>query len=101
MTAKKTRGAKNNKILFVTSEAHPLIKTGGLGDVSGALPMALKQLKQDVRIILPAYREAIRRNGPFTIASLVFHPESHPIRLLSLWQLRHMLFCLFTLVAVL
>jgi len=29
------------KILFVTSEAHPLIKTGGLADVSGSLPKAL------------------------------------------------------------
>lgn len=83
MTAKKPRTTKNKKILFVTSEVHPLIKTGGLGDVSGALPLALKGLKQDIRIILPAYRDAIRRSGPYTIASLVFHPESHPIRLLE------------------
>jgi starch synthase len=83
VTAKKSRAAKNKKILFVTSEAHPLIKTGGLGDVSGALPIALRGLKQDIRIILPAYREALRRSGPYTIASLVFHPESHPIRLLE------------------
>ena len=32
------------RILFATSEAHPLIKTGGLADVSGALPKALSQL---------------------------------------------------------
>jgi len=83
VTTKKHRGAKPNKILFVTSEVHPLIKTGGLGDVSGALPAALKALHQDVRIILPAYRDAMRRNGPYSIASLVFHPESHPIRLLE------------------
>lgn len=83
MPPKKPRGAKNKKILFVTSEVHPLIKTGGLGDVSGALPAALKALRQDVRIIMPAYRDAMRRNGPYTIASLVFHPESHPIRLLE------------------
>ena len=82
MTAKKS-GSSKNKILFVTSEAYPLIKTGGLGDVSGALPIALKGLKQDVRLILPAYREAVRRNGPYTIASLVFQPGSHPIRLLE------------------
>jgi len=43
-------------ILFATSEVYPLIKTGGLADVSGSLPRALLRLKQDVRIILPAYQ---------------------------------------------
>jgi starch synthase len=44
------------KVLFVTSEAHPLIKTGGLADVSGSLPKALAELGQDVRIIIPYYQ---------------------------------------------
>ncbi len=43
------------RILFATSEAHPLIKTGGLADVSGALPAALQALDQQVQILLPAY----------------------------------------------
>ncbi len=43
------------KILFATSEAYPLVKTGGLGDVSRALPQALKQHGEDVRILLPGY----------------------------------------------
>lgn len=43
------------KVLFATSEIYPLIKTGGLADVSGALPKALAQLGMDVRIILPRY----------------------------------------------
>jgi starch synthase len=44
------------KILFVTSEVHPLIKTGGLADVSGSLPKALAELGTDIRIILPNYQ---------------------------------------------
>jgi len=44
------------KILFVTSEVHPLIKTGGLADVSGSLPKALAGLGADIRIILPNYQ---------------------------------------------
>lgn len=48
------------KILFVTSEAHPLIKTGGLADVCGSLPKALAELGEDIRIILPNY-SAIKR----------------------------------------
>ncbi len=50
------------KILFVTSEAHPLIKTGGLADVSGSLPKALAELGQDVRIILPNYQALKTQN---------------------------------------
>jgi starch synthase len=47
------------KILFVTSEAYPLIKTGGLADVSGSLPIALHRLGHDIRLILPAYGDVI------------------------------------------
>ncbi|GFO70878.1 starch synthase [Bathymodiolus japonicus methanotrophic gill symbiont] len=43
------------KILFVSSEVHPLIKTGGLADVAGSLPIALAELDQDVRIMIPKY----------------------------------------------
>lgn len=44
------------KVLFVASESSPFIKTGGLGDVMGALPPALKRLGLDVKVVLPKYK---------------------------------------------
>ena len=43
------------KVLFVTSECYPLVKTGGLADVTGALPLALAAIDIDARVLLPAY----------------------------------------------
>ena len=43
------------KVLFASSEVHPLVKTGGLGDVAGALPRALRALDVDVRLLIPGY----------------------------------------------
>ena len=43
-------------ILLATSEVVPFSKTGGLADVSGALPRALAQSGADVSVITPAYR---------------------------------------------
>src|SRR6266852_5051012 len=44
------------RVLFVTPECAPLTKTGGLGDVSAALPAALRAQGVDVRVLLPAYQ---------------------------------------------
>lgn len=43
------------KILYCTSEASPLFKLGGLGDVAGSLPKAIAQLGVDIRIALPYF----------------------------------------------
>ena len=49
------------KILFATSEVYPLIKTGGLADVSASLPRALLKLGHDVKILLPAYASVLEK----------------------------------------
>lgn len=46
---------KKYKILFVTSEVVPFIKTGGLADVSAALPQSLAEMGHEVRIVVPKY----------------------------------------------
>lgn len=47
------------KILFTAAECYPFVVTGGLGDVIGALPKALKKINSnnDVRVILPLYSD--------------------------------------------
>lgn len=74
------------RILFATSEVYPLIKTGGLADVSGSLPPALHQLGYDVQLLLPAYPAALSRamdSGAFCAASLSL--DGYEVRL---WQSR-------------
>lgn len=44
-------------VLFVVAEASPFIKTGGLADVAGSLPQALRSSRLDIRVVLPLYRE--------------------------------------------
>lgn len=45
------------KVLFVTSEAGPFIRTGGLGDVAAALPPALVKEGAEVKVVLPLYQD--------------------------------------------
>lgn len=45
------------KIAFITTEVFPYAKVGGLGDVSSALPLALKSLKKEVDIFMPMYSD--------------------------------------------
>ncbi|MDE2605545.1 MAG: glycogen synthase GlgA [Burkholderiales bacterium] len=83
------------KILFATPECAPYVKTGGLGDVSAALPATLAGLGHDVRILLPAYQGMkvsgevgdgldLPASGPWPAAQLVPVRVEHGITLLLL-----------------
>ena len=49
------------KVLSVASEVYPLIKTGGLADVAGALPAALSAHGVDMRVLLPGYQQVMAK----------------------------------------
>jgi starch synthase len=51
------------KVLFISPEAVPFAKTGGLADVAGSLPVALKRLGVEVHLALPFYR-VVREGNP-------------------------------------
>ncbi|MBP3038545.1 glycogen synthase [Bacillaceae bacterium Marseille-Q3522] len=78
-------------VLFVASECTPFIKTGGLADVIGSLPQALRKDGQaDVRVILPLYdeiseewRKQMSYNGTFPVQLGWRHQEA------SLFSLEH------------
>ena len=74
------------RVLFVTSECAPWVKTGGLADVSAALPPALEVCGVDVRVLMPLYgsvrpqlahsrlRAWLPAHGPLPAANLVEAP---------------------------
>lgn len=74
-------------VLHVAAEAHPLIKTGGLGDVAAALPAAQRSLGADARLLVPGFPavlDALGLNGSapdaIRIGSVFGAPD---VRLLS------------------
>ena len=55
------------RLLQVSAEMFPLLKTGGLADIAGALPLALARVGVDARVLLPAFpaiRAAVRQAAP-------------------------------------
>jgi starch synthase len=71
-------------ILFASSEAHPLIKTGGLADVAGSLPRAIRNLRHDIRIIIPAYQQILKQADSLAlVAHLELDGVDTPVRLLA------------------
>ncbi|MCC6917105.1 glycogen synthase GlgA [Nitrosomonas sp.] len=75
---------KHPKVLFVTPEVFPLCKTGGLGDVSAALPAALLELKTDIRLLLPGYPAVLAGlKSKRKVAKLDLLPHFPPATLFS------------------
>jgi starch synthase len=60
---------RNLRVLMVVSEAVPFAKTGGLADVVGALPYALRSLKAEVRVLMPLYAMARQAKIPLSCAA--------------------------------
>src|SRR5215470_8216942 len=71
------------RALSVASEVYPIIKTGGLADVVGALPTALNAEGIEVRTIVPGFPDVMQAVG--TAKEIIYYPNLHggPARLLS------------------
>jgi len=72
------------RVLFVTSEAYPLSKTGGLADVSHSLPNALRHLGVDIRLLLPGYPSVLEKLMFIEVhENLMLFANREPVRVLG------------------
>lgn len=73
--------SQKKKILFVTSEFADLVKVGGLGDVSAALPRALSP-RHDIRVLIPGYKSIVESGHPIrVIGEVAGHAALPPCRI--------------------
>lgn len=75
------------KILFVSSEVYPLVKTGGLADVAGALPVALSG-QHDLKVLLPAYEGVLGMLDELTDGPILGNPFGYGEMRLRFGRLR-------------
>lgn len=71
------------KVIFLAAEVTPFAKAGGLADVAGSLPIALRELGMDVRVMMPKYSSIDTKKYKFTKTIRVnvpFDGISHPVR---------------------
>jgi starch synthase len=75
-------------VLFVAAEVDPFVKTGGLADVAGALPTALRARGHDVRVVMPRYRvlreRGVAMDGPLAGSFLTIGEQAEEQRI---WRL--------------
>ena len=75
------------KALMVSAEASPFIKVGGLADVVGSLPPALKRLGCNVKLVLPLYKSISRKEyGLKKIYSNLEVPSGKKFSMVNVWQ---------------
>ena len=71
------------RVLFASSEMFPVVKTGGLGDVTFSLPHAISDLGVDVRVALPAYRSVLEEVEGLRVAGWLPLASGEEVRILS------------------
>ncbi len=69
------------RVLQVSAEIFPLLKTGGLADIAGALPQALHAAGADVRVVLPGFSAILADLEAPTLLAQTLAPWGEPVRI--------------------